>query len=207
MARSCMRWMQRFGVALLALFLVQLAACRSASVRSHAAAHAAAPARDRGDAPGGPRPAVIGATEGERRLLRAGAAPLYIKVDPITTGSQRMVLGVEDIGPGDAIRVHRHLQEDELVFIHRGTATVELGAATYTAAIGATVFIPQGTCVALANAGTDTLTIVFVFSSPGFEQVLRDLSSREGEPPRVVSPAQRAAAFEHGHAVAAPSNC
>jgi hypothetical protein len=33
-----------------------------------------------------PRPSVIGATEGERRFLRGGTAPLLIKVDPSPPG-------------------------------------------------------------------------------------------------------------------------
>jgi hypothetical protein len=46
-----------------------------------------------------PRPAVIGANEGERRFLRGGTAPLLIKIDPVTTGSRRMVLGSSDLPP------------------------------------------------------------------------------------------------------------
>ena len=117
----------------------------------------------------GPRPAVIGPTEGERRFLRGGTPRLLIKVDPVTTGSRRMVLGSSDRPPGDAIDRHRHLREDEIILVTRGTARVQLGRRQFTAAAGATVFIPRGTCVAVANAGTDTLTNVFIFSSPGFE--------------------------------------
>lgn len=154
------------------------------------------------------RPAVIAASEGERRFLRGGAAPLLIKVDPVTTGSQRMVLGSSDLPPGDAIGVHRHLREDEIIYITRGTARVQLGARSYTAGPGATVYIPQGTCIALQNIGADTLTNVFVFSAPGFEQVLRSMSSPAGGPPKaVLSPAERAAAFHVGHAEAGPTDC
>ena len=154
-----------------------------------------------------PRPAVIGPTEGERRFLRGGTAPLLIKVDPVTTGSRRMVLGSSDLPPGDAIPLHRHLREDEIILIMRGTARVQLGRREFTGGPGATVFIPQGTCIAVANVGTDTLTNVFIFSSPGFEQVLREVSSPEGAPAKPVSPAERAAAFHRGHAEAGPSDC
>lgn len=70
-------------------------------------------ARDIERAWAGPRPAVIGPTEGERRFLRGGTAPLLIKVDPVTSGSRRMVLGSSDLPPGDAIGLHRHLREDD----------------------------------------------------------------------------------------------
>jgi quercetin dioxygenase-like cupin family protein len=154
-----------------------------------------------------PRPAVIGPAEGERRFLRGGTAPVLIKVDPITTGSRRMVLASSDLPPGDAIGVHRHLREDEIILVTRGTARVQLGTRDYTAGAGTTVFIPQGTCIAVANVGPDTLTNVFIFSSPGFERVLRELSSPEGAPPKRVSPAERAAAFHRGHAEAGSTDC
>jgi quercetin dioxygenase-like cupin family protein len=77
-----------------------------------------------------PRPAVIGAEDGERRHLRGGVAPLLIKVDPLTTGSRRMVLGSSDLPPGDRIAPHRHLAEDEIILILRGTARVRLDTST-----------------------------------------------------------------------------
>lgn len=152
------------------------------------------------------RAAVIGADEGERRLLR-GVAPLLIKIDPVTTGSQRMVLGSSQLPPGDMINLHRHLQEDEIIVITRGTARVQLGRNTYTAGPGGVVFIPQGTCIAVTNVGADTLSNVFVFSAPGFERVLREVSSTPGSPPKRLSPDERATAFHAGHAEASPSDC
>lgn len=152
------------------------------------------------------RPAVIGPTEGERRLIR-GEAPLFIKIDPASTGSEHLVLGSSDLPPGDAIGLHRHLREDEIILITHGSGRLQLGRDHYTVVSGATVFIPQGTCVALENTGTDTLSNVFVFSAPGFERVLRAVSTVPGEPPKVLTPAERATAFHEGHAEASPSDC
>ena len=158
-------------------------------------------------AQGQPKPAVIGPDGGERRFLRGGTAPLLIKVDPITTGSRRLVLGSSDLPPGDAIGVHRHLQEDEIILITRGSARVQLGREFFMAGPGATVFIPQGTCIAVQNVGTDTLSNTFIFSSPGFEEVLRAVSSPAGAPAKRVSAEERAAAFHRGHAEAGPTDC
>ena len=149
----------------------------------------------------------IAASEGERRFLRGGAALLLIKVDPLTTGSRRMVLGSSDLPPGDAIGVHRHLRKDEIILITRGSARVQLGTQFYTAGPDATVFIPQGTCIAVSNIGGDTLSNVFIFSAPGFEQVLRAVSSPAGAPPKTVSAAERVLAFHHGYAQAGPTDC
>jgi len=152
------------------------------------------------------RPAVIGPAEGERRLIR-GKAPLLLKIDPASTGSEHLVLGSSDLPPGDAIGLHRHLREDEIILITHGTGRLQLGRDHYTVGTGATVFIPQGTCVSLQNTGADTLSNVFVFSAPGFERVLRAVSTAPGERPRALTPTERAAAFHEGHAEASPPDC
>jgi quercetin dioxygenase-like cupin family protein len=154
-----------------------------------------------------PRPTVIPADGGEKRFLRGGTAPLLIKVDPVNTGSRRMVLGSSDLPPGDAIGVHRHLQEDEIIVITRGTARVQLGKQFVTASAGSTVFIPQGTCIGVTNIGSATLSNFFVFSSPGFEQALRAVSSAPGEATKPLTPQLRSTAFHDAHAVADPSDC
>jgi hypothetical protein len=61
--------------------------------------------------------------------------------------------------------------------------------------------------IAVENVGADTLTTVFIFSSPGFEQVMREISSAEGDPVKPFSPEIRAAAFRRGHAEAGPTDC
>jgi quercetin dioxygenase-like cupin family protein len=111
-----------------------------------------------------------------------------------------MVLGSSELPPGDRIAPHRHLAQDEIILILRGTGRVRLNDQQYTATTGGTIFIPQGTCIELTNIGSDTLSNVFVFSSPGFEPALREVSSREGEPAKSISPSERAAAFHKGHA-------
>jgi quercetin dioxygenase-like cupin family protein len=118
-----------------------------------------------------------------------------------------MILATSDLPPGDSIGVHRHLSEDEIIFVTGGTARVQLGERRYTAGPGTTVFIPQGTCIGLATVGADTFRMAFVFSSPGFERVLREVSSAQGAPPKRLDPATRAAAFQRGHAEAGPTKC
>ncbi len=83
--------------------------------------------------------------------------------------------------PGDSGRVHMHLQQDEVLFVHRGILDVLLGDQTYRAAAGATVFIPRRTWVSFRTAGVDTAGFFFVFNAPGFEKCLRALSAPSGE--------------------------
>src|SRR5215218_8435552 len=72
------------------------------------------------------RPAVLSRGEGEARMLQ-GRKPIWIKVDPQTLGSRTLTVGMEDMPPGDSIGVHKHLQEDEVVFVHRGKVEITLG--------------------------------------------------------------------------------
>jgi quercetin dioxygenase-like cupin family protein len=147
----------------------------------------------RADSAGGDwgRPAVLARDEGELRMLQ-GRKPLYIKVDPLTSGSRTLTVGLEDMPPGDSIGIHKHLSEDELVFVHRGQVDVTLGDGRYRAQAGATVFIPRGTWIGFRVVGPDTATILFAFNSPGFEKCLRILSAPAGEP--YVRPADDAIA-------------
>jgi quercetin dioxygenase-like cupin family protein len=130
-----------------------------------------------------------------------GRKPIWIKVDPQTLGSRSFTVGMEDIPPGDSIGIHKHLQEDEIVFVHRGAVEVTLGDSTHSAQAGGLVFIPRGTWIGFHTIGTDTATIVFLFNTPGFEKCLRFLSSPVGTTFVPPSPADVAAARKDCHQV------
>lgn len=67
---------------------------------------------------------------------------------------------------------------------------------------GATVFIPAGTWVSVSNIGKEPIKGVGVFSSPGFEDYMRDVSVREGEKNVPLSETEEAEiAKRHSHAV------
>jgi len=124
-----------------------------------------------------------------------GRKPIWIKVDPQNLGSRSFTVGMEDMPPGDSIGVHKHLQEDEVVFVHRGEVRVTLGDSSYRAQAGGLVFIPRGTWIGFHTVGADTATIVFLFNTPGFERCLRFLSSPVGtafvpRPPNEVAAAR-----------------
>lgn len=101
------------------------------------------------------RPAILTASQGEHRLL-FGRRPLVFKVDPVTVGSRRLLLGTVLMLPGDSIPVHRHLQEQEALYILRGTLEARVGDLHGTAGAGGTIFIPESTWVGVRNPGPDT---------------------------------------------------
>lgn len=157
------------------VLLAWLAGCGSPESRGQTRAAADGPDTGFG------RPAVLARREGEARML-GGRKPIWIKVDPRTLGSRTLTVGMEDMPPGDSIGVHKHLEEDEMVFVHRGEVEVTLGDSLFRAEAGATVFIPRGTWIGFRVKGADTATIVFTFNVPGFEKCLRLMSAPAGTP-------------------------
>jgi quercetin dioxygenase-like cupin family protein len=92
-----------------------------------------------------------------------------------------LVFGTEDLPPGETIPTHRHPGSDEILFLQTGSARVHLGDSVRDVHAGSTVFIPANTWVSVVNIGSDVISLVFVFSAPGFEDFMRAESVREGE--------------------------
>ena len=131
-----------------------------------------------------PAPLVLAVHEGERRVRRFGvSAPSFIvKVDRRNGGSGDLMMGYEDLPPGGVIPPHRHLVADEIIFVHRGSGVVQLGDRRTEFGPGATIYIPKDVRVTLRNTGAEPLSIAFIFSKPGFEEYLREMSAPEGQP-------------------------
>ena len=127
-----------------------------------------------------PTATVFQADEGDRWML-LGQKLLIFKVDPVTTGSRTLTVSTEEMPPGSNIPIHKHLHEDEVVFVHKGTLRVTLGDDQFEARTGATVFIPQGTWIGFENVSAEPAMILGFFNKPGFEQCLRFMSVREGK--------------------------
>ena len=163
---------------------------------SATAAHA--PATDSTAAPKQPTPTVFQADEGDRWML-LGDKPLIFKVDPLSTGSDALVVGTEEMPPGNKIPTHKHLYEDDVIFVHRGAVRVTLAGREYDAGTGATVFIPHGNWIGVANVSSEPAMILFFFNKPAFEQCLREMSSRPGEPFTMPAPEKMAAVRTECH--------
>ena len=136
-----------------------------------------------------PKPLLLEKNEGERRIWREPPPGDFIlKVSPKNNGSQHLVMGTEDMAPGDEFPTHQHLGQDEIVYIEKGTVHVHLGDQERDLHAGGTVFIPAHTWVSVRNAGTETVSVVFVFSAPGFENYMRCDSALPTEKLTPLSP-------------------
>jgi quercetin dioxygenase-like cupin family protein len=156
-------------------------------------------------------PLILEKNEGERRVWRPveGAegwngqpGQFILKVDRHNGGSSHLVFGTEDLPPGATIDRHRHPGADEILLLQNGSARVSLGDTTREVHGGATVFIPANTWIAVTNIGTDAISLVFVFSAPGFEDYMRAESVPEGQKILPLTKAEDAQIMkEHAHAV------
>jgi quercetin dioxygenase-like cupin family protein len=148
---------------------------------------------------------VLEKNEGETRVRRPhGSLPtpsveFILKVTPENSGSKHLVLGTEDIPPGGVIPKHKHLEQDEILLIQTGTAHVTLDDKEYDVHAGSTVFFPAQTWVGLKNTGTDNISLVFVFSAPGFEKNMRCSSVPAGQTASPINADELKVCAHEGH--------
>lgn len=132
-------------------------------------------------------PLVLEKKEGERRVVRGWPGhpdpgeTFILKVDPKNGRSEHLVFFTADLAAGGEIHAHRHPNADEILFLQSGTARVHLGDSVRDVHAGSTVYIPAGTWISLSNIGKEGISLVCVFSAPGFEECMRAGSVREGE--------------------------
>ena len=154
----------------------------------------------------GARLLVLEKNEGERRLWRPEPGEVdpggfILKVTPQSNGSEHLVLLTEDMPPEAAVPTHKHLEQDEIVLIEKGTIHARVGDQERDLHAGGMVFIPAHTWVSLKNTGTETASIVGIFSAPGFEDHLRCESVLANEKPTIISQAEENACDRLGHVV------
>ena len=150
----------------------------------------------------GPKPLLLEKNEGELRIWRQFAPETFmIKVSPKNNASQHIVLVTEDLGPGDTIPTHKHLGQDEIVLIQTGTVHVRLGDQERTLHVGGLVFIPAYTWVNMNVIGSEPVSLVAIFSAPGFENHLRCASVPANEKPTPMTLADWKQCDHEGHVV------
>jgi quercetin dioxygenase-like cupin family protein len=148
------------------------------------------------------KPLLLEKNEGEARLWRdPPPGGFMLKVSPQNNGSQHLVFGTEDMHPGDEIPLHKHLGQDEIVSIQTGTVHVHLGNQERDLHAGGMVFIPAYTWVSIKPVGNDTVSMAFVFSAPGFENLMRCESVPANEKPTPTTLEERRKCDHEGHVI------
>jgi quercetin dioxygenase-like cupin family protein len=147
-------------------------------------------------------PVIVAQDEGEVRVWRplVSESPAEQKIDKLTRftikvdrrlgGSPDFWFGTETLPPGAGIPYHRHLHEDEVLYIVSGTARVHVGSLVGDAHRGALVFIPRDTWVSLQAVDKAPISLLFAFNAPGFDRYMRCEAAPLGQPARPVTVAE-----------------
>jgi quercetin dioxygenase-like cupin family protein len=123
---------------------------------------------------------VVSENTGEAFRLRDGAAIVRIKIAK-TQGPVSMSFLSECFSPGDEVPVHKHANEDELIFIHRGSGLLTLGETEFPVHEGEVALVPKGTWHGLKNTGTDNVEMRFGYMPAGFEGFFREVGTPIGQ--------------------------
>jgi len=113
---------------------------------------------------------VIHENEGMHILTGRRKVPITIKISKTKHGVDGISFCVEDQAPGRKMRIHKHLNNDELIFIHKGEGTLTLHEESIEVKTGDVVFVPRGTWHGLDNTGKENLSMIFQYSPAGFEE-------------------------------------
>jgi quercetin dioxygenase-like cupin family protein len=154
----------------------------------------------------GAKPLLLEKNEREQRLWRPESGEVdpggfILKVTPKSNSSRHLMLLTEDLPTGATIPTHKHLEQDEIVLIEKGTVHAHVGDKERDLHAGGMVFIPAHTWVSLKNTGTGTASVVGIFSAPGFEDHLRCESVAANEKPTPISLAEQNECDHLGHVV------
>ena len=113
---------------------------------------------------------VVHENEGIHILTGRRKVPITIKISKAKHGVDGISFCVEDHSPGRRMRVHKHLNNDELIFIQKGEGTLTLDDQIIEVKTGDVAFVPRGTWHGLNNTGKENLLMIFQYSPAGFEE-------------------------------------
>ncbi len=104
----------------------------------------------------------------------------------------------ERFKPAGKIPQHRHIYQDEIVYIEQGAVHAIVGNQARDVHDGATIFIPHNTWVSIGGVGTKTISLLAFFSGPDFDAYLRCSTVPRGQVATPVTPSERRACARAG---------
>jgi len=125
---------------------------------------------------------IVREDEGIHILTGRRKVPITIKISKAKDGVDGISFCVEDQSPGRKMRIHKHLNNDELIFIHKGEGTLTLDEQSIQVKTGDVAFVPRGTWHGLDNTGNENLLMIFQYSPAGFEEYFIENGTLVGMP-------------------------
>ncbi|WP_165359747.1 cupin domain-containing protein [Lichenibacterium minor] len=98
---------------------------------------------------------------------------VYVLVSGEETGRQFALLHITN-PPGVWTPRHRHLNEDETVYVLSGQVEIETGGETQLLSAGEVVVLPRAQAHRLGNAGPEPAQALVFCTPSGFEQFVRE---------------------------------
>ena len=136
---------------------------------------------------------IVREEEGIHLLTGRRKMPINIKLSKEKHGLSDVSFCVEHIAPGRKMRIHKHLNNDEIIFIHKGQGTVTLDETTHEVNTGDLVYVPRGVWHGLDNTGQEEIKMVFQYTPAGFEQYFIENGTLEGKAAKERTPEEYAA--------------
>ena len=130
---------------------------------------------------------LVRESEGVHILTGRRQVPITVKISKARHGVDNISFCIEDMTPGRKMRIHKHLNNDELIFIHKGEGTVTLDEERIDVKTGDVIFIPRDTWHGLDNTGKENLSMAFQYSPAGFEEYFIENGTLVGMPAKVKS--------------------
>jgi mannose-6-phosphate isomerase-like protein (cupin superfamily) len=125
---------------------------------------------------------IVRENEGTHILTGRRKVPITIKISKVKQGVEGISFCVEEQSLGRKMRIHKHLNNDELIFIHKGEGTLTLDDQSIQVKTGDVAFVPRGVWHGLDNTGTEKLVMTFQYSPAGFEEYFIENGTLEGMP-------------------------
>jgi len=151
-----------------------------------------------------PRPLILQEDDGEHLVRRTGPTggwPFTIKLDGQNGNTQDFFVFTDIMAPGQTIPFHKHDNAEEILFIEEGGATVIVGDQRAVAGPRSIVFIPRDTWISATNTGKQDIHLLALFSRHGYEQYMRALGVKQGEPMTPLTPDELSHLRALGHSM------
>lgn len=112
-------------------------------------------------------------TWAEEDVPRKGLVYWKTLISKGVTRSENLTLGLASLPPDEALREHRHTQE-EVYLVLEGSGLVKVGDEEFAVEAGSAVFIPGDVLHSCENTGTSDLRFAYVFPADSFDEVAYD---------------------------------
>ncbi|MEM1260154.1 MAG: cupin domain-containing protein [Bacteroidota bacterium] len=125
-----------------------------------------------------PEGIILRASEGEVWYIgNKRKAEVTIKMAKSAEYTPELSLLSEKIPPGDGIPVHKHLNEEEFLFVQKGRVEITLNDTIQEGNAGDLIYVPKSTWHGFKNTGKEEVIMLFGYSPAGFEDYFRAIGT------------------------------